>query len=229
MTVNTIITDIEGTTSAISFVTETLFPYASYNLPAFIETHQYQPDVAEQLDAVREEIENPEADVEEVIDTLLHWIGEDRKATPLKILQGMIWEYGYADGSLKGHIYPDACRALQQWHDEGKNLYIYSSGSIQAQRSLFGHTEYGDLNPLFKGNFDTTTGNKREAESYAAILQNIDKPAEEVVFLSDVKEELDAAAANGIHTIALCRPEDNKGEALAGHTCVASFSQIQLP
>ena len=114
MTISTIIADIEGTTSAISFVTETLFPYAADKLPEFVRSIQQQPEVAQQLNVIRTEINNTNASIEEVINTLLQWIEEDRKATPLKTLQGMIWEDGYADGSLKGHIYADAYESQEK-------------------------------------------------------------------------------------------------------------------
>lgn len=222
MPIKAILTDIEGTTSAVSFVFDVLFPYAARHLPGFVSEHAAQPAVAEQVEAVRRESGEPEASVERVVAILLEWIAEDRKATPLKALQGMVWEQGYRAGQLKGHVYPDAVEALRRWHAEGYRLYVYSSGSIQAQKLIFGCSEAGDLSPLFSGYFDTTSGPKREAGSYRRIVEAIGLPAEEVLFLSDVVQELDAAREAGLPTIGLAR----EGGELAGHPTVASFAVI---
>ncbi|MGC8116472.1 acireductone synthase [Metapseudomonas otitidis] len=222
MPIKAILTDIEGTTSAVSFVFDVLFPYAARHLPGFVSEHAAEPAVAEQLEAVRRESGEPEASVERVVAILLEWIAEDRKATPLKALQGMVWEQGYRAGQLKGHVYPDAVEALRRWHAEGYRLYVYSSGSIQAQKLIFGCSEAGDLSPLFSGYFDTTSGPKREAGSYRRIVEAIGLPAEDVLFLSDVVQELDAAREAGLPTIGLAR----EGGELAGHPTVASFAVI---
>lgn len=222
MPIKAILTDIEGTTSAVSFVFDVLFPYAARHLPGFVSEHATEPAVAEQVEAVRRESGEPEASIERVVAILLEWITEDRKATPLKALQGMVWEQGYRAGQLKGHVYPDAVEALRRWHAEGYRLYVYSSGSIQAQKLIFGCSEAGDLSPLFSGYFDTTSGPKREAGSYRCIVEAIGLPAEEVLFLSDVVQELDAAREAGLPTIGLAR----EGGELAGHPTVASFAVI---
>ncbi|KIV75574.1 2,3-diketo-5-methylthiopentyl-1-phosphate enolase-phosphatase [Pseudomonas sp. FeS53a] len=222
MPIKAILTDIEGTTSAVSFVFDVLFPYAARHLPGFVSEHAAEPAVAEQVEAVRRESGEPEASIERVVAILLEWIAEDRKATPLKALQGMVWEQGYRAGQLKGHVYPDAVEALRRWHAEGYRLYVYSSGSIQAQKLIFGCSEAGDLSPLFSGYFDTTSGPKREAGSYRRIVEAIGLPAEEVLFLSDVVQELDAAREAGLPTIGLAR----EGGELAGHPTVASFAVI---
>jgi len=166
MPIKAILTDIEGTTSAVSFVFDVLFPYAARHLPQFVLDHAQEPAVAAQLDAVRAESGEGGADLIRVIEILLQWIAEDRKATPLKALQGMVWQQGYASGQLKGHVYPDAVEALKRWHQAGYALYVYSSGSVQAQKLIFGCSEAGDLSGLFSGYFDTTSGPKREVESY---------------------------------------------------------------
>jgi len=222
MPIKAILTDIEGTTSAVSFVFDVLFPYAAKHLPAFVRQHAERADVAAQLAAVRRDSSEPNADVERVIEILLGWIAEDRKATPLKALQGMVWEQGYQAGQLKGHVYPDAVEALKQWHQDGYRLFVYSSGSIQAQKLIFGCSEAGDLTPLFSGYFDTTSGPKREAKSYANITQAMQVKAEQVLFLSDIVEELDAARAAGMATCGLAR----EGGELAGHVTVDSFARI---
>lgn len=222
MAIKAILTDIEGTTSAVSFVFEVLFPYAARHLPDFVREHADEPAVALQLQAVREASGEGDADVPRVIEILLEWIAEDRKATPLKALQGMIWAQGYRAGQLKGHVYPDAVEALKRWKAAGYGLYVYSSGSIQAQQLIFGCSEAGDLTPLFSGYFDTTTGPKREAASYARIADAIGCAAGELLFLSDIVEELDAARQAGLQTLGLAR----EGGDLPGHRTVASFAQI---
>ncbi|MDN4544839.1 acireductone synthase [Pseudomonas sp. C32] len=222
MPIKAILTDIEGTTSAVSFVFDVLFPYAAKHLPDFVRQNAARADVAAQLTAVRSDSQEPNADVERVIEILLGWIAEDRKATPLKALQGMVWEQGYQAGQLKGHVYPDAVEALKRWHQEGYQLFVYSSGSIQAQRLIFGCSEAGDLTPLFSGYFDTTSGPKREAQSYANITQAINVEAGQILFLSDIVEELDAAREAGMATCGLAR----EGGELTGHVTVDSFARI---
>ena len=223
MSIKAILTDIEGTTSAVSFVFDVLFPYAAKHLPDFVRQNAERADVAEQLDAVRRDNNEPNADVERVVEILLGWIAEDRKATPLKALQGMVWAEGYHAGQLKGHVYPDAVEALQRWHQAGYQLFVYSSGSIQAQKLIFGCSEAGDLTPLFSGYFDTTSGGKREAQSYTNIQQALGVAAEEILFLSDIVEELDAAQSAGLKTCGLAR----EGGALGSHITVDSFTGIE--
>ncbi|WP_285425726.1 acireductone synthase [Pseudomonas sp. efr-133-TYG-103a] len=222
MAIKAILTDIEGTTSAVSFVFDVLFPYAKAHLPAYVRKHADDAQVAAQVQAVRVDSGEPGADVERVIEILLDWIAEDRKATPLKALQGMVWQQGYLAGELKGHVYPDAVEALRRWHAEGFKLYVYSSGSIQAQQLIFGRSEAGDLSPLFSGYFDTTSGPKREEASYRTIASAIGVAAHEILFLSDIVEELDAAQAAGMATCGLVR----NGGSLEGHANVASFAVI---
>ncbi|ARU88210.1 acireductone synthase [Pseudomonas sp. M30-35] len=224
MPIKAILTDIEGTTSAVSFVFDVLFPFAAKHLPDFVVQHAQDPAVAEQLQAVRVEAGEGDADTVRVIDILLEWIAADRKATPLKTLQGMVWAQGYASGQLKGHVYPDAVEALRRWHQAGYALYVYSSGSIQAQQLIFGCSEVGDLRPLFSGYFDTTSGLKREVGSYQNITRAIGLSADEIVFLSDIVEELDAAQQAGMQTIGIAR----EGGELRGHETVASFAVIDL-
>ncbi len=223
MTIKAILTDIEGTTSAVSFVFDVLFPYAKQHLPAFVREHAADPEVAAQLQAVRNDSAEPDASVDRVIEILLQWIAEDRKATPLKALQGMVWQQGYQAGQLKGHVYPDAVEALKRWHQAGYALYVYSSGSIQAQKLIFGCSEAGDLSGLFSGYFDTTSGPKREEASYRSIASSIGQPADAILFLSDIVEELDAAQRAGMVTCALVRD----GGELDGHINVNSFTGIE--
>ncbi len=204
--VRAIVTDIEGTTSSIDFVHQTLFPYARKHLRVWLRENAGQSQVQQLINDV-EAIEHEDLSIDEAADVLERWIDQDQKHTPLKALQGMIWKQGYAAGELKGHVYEDTPDALREWHQQGLSLYVYSSGSVEAQKLIFGHTDYGDLTPLFSGYFDTRVGGKREAASYRAILSQIQLPGEQVMFLSDVGEELDAARIAGMQTVQLIRDE----------------------
>lgn len=207
MTIQAILTDIEGTTSDIAFVHNVLFPYAARKLPEFIREHAEQTEVAAILQDTREHIGQPQATQDELIELHLRWIETDQKVTPLKALQGLIWKTGYEQGDFTGHIYADAAEKLQQWHAQGLRLYVYSSGSEQAQKLLFGYSDMGDLTPLFSGYFDTRIGGKKEAESYAAIAEQLVTPVADILFLSDVEAELNAAQAAGMQTCLLARGE----------------------
>lgn len=154
------------------------------------------------------------------------WIDEDRKATPLKALQGMIWREGYESGELKGHVYADTPEFLRRWHGRGLRLYVYSSGSVEAQKLIFGHTEFGDLTPLFSGYFDTRVGGKREAQSYRTILLDTGLSGPDVLFLSDIGEELDAARAAGMKTCQLLR--DDKARPATAHARARNFSEVRV-
>ena len=227
-----IVTDIEGTTSSISFVRDVLFPYARRALPGFVATHGHEPEVRRWLDAVAVEAGGLCQDAM-IVETLQGWIDQDRKHTALKALQGMVWEAGYRNADFTAPIYPDAAQALQRWHDLGLPLYVYSSGSVPAQKLFFGHSDAGDLTGLFSGWFDTEIGGKREATSYARIAEAIGLAPREILFLSDVVEELDAARAAGLHTVLVDRPEDypepRLEDAAHGHTRVTGFQEIALP
>jgi len=225
MTIKVIVTDIEGTTSSIDFVHEVLFPYASRHLPEFVRDSQSEPEVAALLDAVRSEAHEAEADSERVIAILLQWIDEDRKVTALKSLQGLIWKHGYESGGFTGHMYEDATRKLREWSAAGIDLYVYSSGSVGAQQLLFGHSDDGDLRELFRDYFDTAVGHKRDADSYRVIADKIGIAAKNILFLSDVAEELDAAAAAGMQTCQLVRDD----KVVPGrHSIVQDFDEVLL-
>ncbi|MCG6965245.1 MAG: acireductone synthase [Chromatiaceae bacterium] len=222
--IRAVLTDIEGTTSSISFVKDVLFPYARAHMRDFVTSNLDDPAVRQALDDVDNAVGHL-LNIDEAIAQLVAWIDEDRKITALKALQGLIWEAGYNDGDFHGHIYPDAARYLRDWQAAGIDLYVYSSGSVYAQKLLFGHTEHGDLRPLFSGYFDTRIGAKGEADSYRRIQQEIGLPAEQILFLSDVPAELDAARASGMQTTQLLRD----GTAPAGsHRAVRDFSEIRV-
>lgn len=223
--IEAIVTDIEGTTTSIAFVHDVLFPYARMRIADFVRTHAADPAVAEYLAAVAAATgcEVSAAAVGQVLET---WIDADRKDTALKALQGMIWARGYADGSLKGHVYPDVPLHLRRWHAAGKRLYVYSSGSVDAQKLIFKHSTAGDLTPLFAGYFDTHVGAKRETNSYRNILAAIGLPGRHVVFLSDVGAELDAARRAGMATCQLLR--DAAAQPAAGHRQARDFSDVRF-
>jgi len=223
--IKAIVTDIEGTTSSIRFVHEVLFPYAREHIREFVHGNAEDLKVVSHLNDVRLEV-GKDLDLDSIVDQLVQWIDEDKKITPLKALQGMIWEEGYYRGELTGHLYADAIEYLRKWHDKGIKLYVFSSGSVQAQKLLFGHSDAGDLTPLFSGYYDTKIGNKREADAYRKILQDIGLPANEVLFLSDIVDELDAAKAAGMKTTMLVRDEIPATD--PGHTQVKNFAEIEL-
>lgn len=223
--IKAIITDIEGTTSSILFVKDVLFPYARANLADYVRSHADDPQVKILLEDVCKEV-GDSLSTGQIIDQLIQWIDEDKKATPLKSLQGLIWEDGYRQGDFKGHLYPDAASNLKAWRDQGLDLYVYSSGSVYAQKLLFTHTAYGDLTPLFSDYFDTHIGSKKEQQSYDNIAAQLAMPAKQLLFLSDIKEELDAAKAAGFETIWLVR--DSTPDPQAEHRQVNSFDQIDV-
>ena len=224
-----ILTDIEGTTSSISFIKDVLFPYARRELPRFVRERGRDPEVRRWLDAVAAENGGMCQDAM-IAETLQGWIDQDRKHTALKALQGMVWEAGYRGADFTAPIYPDAAAKLREWHAAGIPLAVYSSGSVPAQKLFFGHSDAGDLSPLFDAWFDTEVGHKREAGSYRAIAARLQHAPADILFLSDVVAELDAAREAGMRTVLVDRredyPEPRIGEATHGHARVTGFDQI---
>ncbi len=196
-----ILTDIEGTTGSIHFVKDVLFPYARQRLAGFIAARADEPEVAAALTAAAREAGVAADDTDAIVRTLRAWIDADLKVTPLKTLQGLIWDHGYAAGHLLAHVYPDAVAALRRWHAQGHPIHVYSSGSIHAQRLYFGHTEAGDLRPLLAGYYDTTIGMKRDVASYRHIAQDLGVAPGTIVFLSDSVEEIAAAESAGMRAV----------------------------
>lgn len=193
--IRAILTDIEGTTSSIAFVTETLFPYARARLRTHLAAH-------------------PEEAAGVPVETLERWIDEDRKEPVLKAIQGRIWREGYEAGELKGHIYPDAADALRRWRADGLKLFVYSSGSVEAQKLIFGHSEAGDLTALFESYFDLSIGSKLEAESYRRIAARIDLAPANILFLSDNEREIEAARDAGLHVQLIDRARGDTFESI---------------
>lgn len=194
-----VLMDIEGTTTPIAFVHDVLFPYARARMADWCRVKMDEPVIGE---VARLAPDQP------IVATLLGWMDRDEKITPLKTIQGMIWAEGYAKGEIIGDLYPDVPPALKRWARAGVKLFVYSSGSVPAQKLLFGHSPAGDLTPLFQGFFDTNVGDKRAPQSYQDICRGTNIPANEYLFLSDVEAELDAAAAAGLRTCQLVRRAD---------------------
>jgi enolase-phosphatase E1 len=220
-----ILTDIEGTTSSISFVKDVLFPYARAHLPEYVRAHRDDTEVKRLL-ADAHAYAGGNLDEDALIERMIGWIDNDQKITPLKALQGLIWEDGYTRGDFQGHMYEDAVEHLRRWKEQGIRLAIYSSGSVHAQKLLFGHTAFGDLNPLFEAYFDTRIGGKRDTASYKAIATELGVEPRDVLFLSDLRTELDAAAEAGMKTTALDRAAS--GEDFGPHPVVADFAGIRV-
>jgi enolase-phosphatase E1 len=198
-----ILTDIEGTTSSIDFVVEVLFPFSRARLAAYVRANADM--LGPVIDAVRNAAADPALDLDRVIAQLQSWHDADRKIAPLKTLQGLIWAEGYATGAFAGHVYADAVAGLRRWHARGIALYVYSSGSVAAQKLLFGHSTVGDLTPLFSGHFDTAIGAKRDPGAYRAIAASLGLPTDQILFLSDIDEELAAASEAGLGVTLVAR------------------------
>ncbi len=212
-----VLTDIEGTTTAIAFVHATLFPFAAAAMEGFLRERREDPEIADILRAVPGE---------DKLATLRGWMARDAKEGPLKALQGLVWRQGYADGRLRGHLWPDVAPHLRAWHAGGLRLAVYSSGSEGAQRLLFRHSEAGDLEGLFAGRFfDTRVGAKREPASYARIAAELGEAPPAILFLSDIAEELDAAARSGLATCQLVRPADGT-VATGRHPAARDFAEV---
>lgn len=225
--IEAVITDIEGTVGALDFVQRVLFPYSAERMEAFLRDHGRDPEVVPHLERLSAQEGYAIDDWAGLAELLRGWIAEDRKDTSLKAMQGLIWERAFRAGEFKAHLYPDALRALQSWHAQGIPLYVYSSGSVHAQKLYFAHTEYGDLSHLFQGYFDTTVGPKRAADSYRSIARNIGRAPTRIAFLSDVSAELDAAHAAGMATWLVVR-QARADTRLEHHKVVTSFAEIDL-
>ncbi len=231
MTIKAILLDIEGTTAPISFVADVLFPFAAERLADFVHAHAEDARV---VGALREtaELEARALSTDEAVATLLGWIKADRKATPLKTLQGMIWREGYESGRIISPVYRDAVDQMRLWKTHGYRLDVYSSGSVEAQKLLYGHSDAGDLTPLFSSYFDTRTGPKLEAASYTEIAGTVGLAPSEILFLSDAYGEVKAARQAGMESIRIdralpagLRQEDATGVVAADFEVVSAWLQ----
>lgn len=222
-----ILTDIEGTTTSIRFVNDELFPYFRKNIH-LLEDYKSNEKVQEAFKAtvlLANKLENHRIrSVKEIISTLKRWSEEDKKITPLKTVQGIIWEKGYLKGEIKGHVYPEVPNQLNNWKNQIIKMGVFSSGSVVAQKLLFGHSIFGDLTSYFQNYFDTTTGGKRELETYQKISEFLNISAESILFLSDIREELNSAKEAGMQTCQLVRP----GTDINWIQYVTDFDEIKL-
>ncbi len=231
-----ILLDIEGTTTPVDYVFGVLFPFARDRVTDFLTTYEQDTEVQTDLQLLRKEYEMDlaqglsvpnwqEIEVTDAVPYIHYLISIDRKSTGLKSLQGKIWEQGYRDGRLRSQVFPDVKPAFQRWTSAGKRLYIFSSGSVQAQQLLFRYSEEGDLTGFIRGYFDTQTGSKREAQSYAKIAYAIGTVPEKILFISDVTDELKASQAVGMQTLFSIRPGNHSSEA-EGFSSVQSFDEV---
>jgi enolase-phosphatase E1 len=203
-----ILLDIEGTTTPIAFVHEVLFSYAREHVKEFLANNadEARSDITRLREEQAMDVSNGEQPPPE-IEAYVEWlIARDRKSTGLKSLQGKIWRQGYLDGSLKSQVYADVAPAFARWRAQGLSISIFSSGSVLAQQLLFAHTDAGDLTKYIDQYFDTNVGKKDEAESYRKIAEALDLPAGEILFVSDVVTELDAATEAGMQALLSIRP-----------------------
>ncbi|HMV48264.1 MAG TPA: acireductone synthase [Blastocatellia bacterium] len=228
-----ILLDIEGTTTPIDFVYQVLFPFARKHVANFLSRHW--ATLQEELAELRREqtadtargLEPPVInEAPESVVAYVHWLmDQDRKSTPLKSLQGRIWEEGYRSGELLSQVFDDVPPAMEGWHRQGRRVCIYSSGSVLAQKLLFGFTEAGDLTPLLSDYFDTAVGAKQETESYRRIAAALQLPPPEILFVSDVVAELDAAQGAGMQTALSLRP-GNRPQPENTHPQIHSFAEL---
>ena len=241
-----ILLDIEGTTSSISFVYDAMFPYVRKHLTFEVFANWMEPDYIRAFHAIAKDAghesldawlksqalsrDNPLRAADLVCKEVVRQMDADAKTTGLKELQGLIWQGGFESGELKSHIYDDVPLALAAWNAAGKDVRIYSSGSVQAQQLFFGHTTAGNLLPHFRGHYDTTTGPKKEAASYIRIAADYKLSAAEILFLSDVVAELDAARDAGMATALVVRPGNAANQTSRGHEhrAITSFGEIQV-
>ncbi|WP_211343299.1 acireductone synthase [Actinomadura pelletieri] len=223
--IGAVVTDIEGTTSSILHVHRVLFPYSRDRVADWLWTAG--PEHMPLIDDVRKLAGLPRASLDKVAEILRNWIDADRKASPLKEIQGLIWADGYQSGEISSHVYADVPRALRRWRASGLTVGSYSSGSILAQQLWFRHTPVGDLLPYFDRFFDIpAVGPKHERDSYQKITAAIGLPGEAVLFMSDVRAELDAAAAAGLRTVGVHRvPGDRPG--LGDHPVIDTFDRLK--
>ena len=233
--IRAVVLDIEGTTTPIDFVYKVLFPYARAHAAGHLVREWANAACREAVALLREEHRQDEAedfspavaDFSPVVaaDYVASLMDQDRKSRGLKMLQGLIWERGYRGGELHGDVYPDVPSALERWNARGVRVCIYSSGSVLAQQWLFGSTRAGDLTRFLDGHFDTAVGPKASVDSYTHIVQSLGVAASDVLFVSDVAAELDAASAAGLHT-ALCIRPGVAQPAAPVHPVIHTFDEI---
>jgi enolase-phosphatase E1 len=219
--------DIEGTTTDINFVHKVLFPYSEKCMKDYILNHQSEHAVSEAIERVKKTVkeeDNKDIDLNEAIDTLQKWIKEDRKHGALKEIQGHIWDVGYSKNHFKGHVYPDVKPFFQKIVDHGAKIGIYSSGSVHAQKLIFGYSSEGDLTTMISYYFDTKVGGKREQSSYEKIAKEVEVEPSKIYFFSDIPEELTAAQKANFEVIHVVRPETKSSD----FKMIKSFSELDI-
>ncbi|XP_019408153.1 PREDICTED: enolase-phosphatase E1 isoform X1 [Crocodylus porosus] len=249
--VRAVLLDIEGTTTPIAFVKDTLFPYIRDHVQEYLRAHWEEEECQQDISLLRKqaeedsnlagvvpippETETGEEDSERVIKAVVdnvHWqMSLDRKTTALKQLQGHMWRAAYTTGRVKGEVFEDVVPAIRKWREAGMKVYIYSSGSVEAQKLLFGYSTEGDILELFDGHFDTKIGHKVESESYKRIAASIGCSTDNILFLTDVTQEANAAEEADMHVAVVIRP-GNAGltdDEKSYYSLVASFSELCLP
>jgi enolase-phosphatase E1 len=238
--VRVVLLDIEGTTTPIEFVTQALFPYSSRKLESFLRENFQDSQIQSLIRGLRAQHREDErlaqqppvwaeksvaAELESAIAYSRWLIRKDSKCTALKSLQGKIWQLGYASGELRGQLYPDVPRAFERWRRQRREICIYSSGSVLAQRLLFQTTPFGDLTGYVRDFFDTRIGDKSDSESYKRIAALLDRAPRELLFLSDAGKEIDAARAAGFLT-GLCDRSGKIVEGKLGSAVIHSFDEV---
>jgi len=222
--------DIEGTTTPVEFVYQILFPYARAHVAEYLARNQDSADCREAVALLREEHAaevrlKPDITYGD-LEYIFSLMDRDKKSPGLKALQGLVWQDGYKSGELRGQVYPDVVPAFERWRARGLDIYIYSSGSVLAQRLLFGSTEAGDLTTFLKGYFDTAVGSKVSPDSYGVIAQRIRVPPPAILFVSDIGRELDAARTIGMRTVFCVRGGGDAPPKSNVHPVIGSFDEI---
>ncbi len=225
--IKALLVDIEGTISPISFVKNVMFPYSERELEKFLKENKDKEEIKKIISDIKKEI-GEELTLDGIIEVLKDWIHSDKKISPLKELQGYIWEAGFKNGELKAPIYEDAYQKLKEWKEKGFKIYIYSSGSVKAQKLFFSHSEFGNILNIFDGHFDTKIGNKKDKSSYFRIADQIGLKPDEILFLSDNSEEIVASIQAGMKAIKLSRPNDTEFINDFPYPQVKSFKEINL-
>ena len=228
-----ILLDIEGTTTPIDFVHEVLFSFARSKMPGYVAANfeSLAPEIEQLIVEHEKDLGYTDhfdpASTKSVAKYLAFLIDEDRKSTPLKSIQGKIWKEGYESGKLKSVVFEDVPRAFERWKDAGMTIAIFSSGSVLAQELLFHYTDHGDLTPFISTYFDTNTGAKRDPQSYASIAAELDTSPGEILFVSDVVAELDAARDAGVPTALAVRPGNVPIETDVSYQIVTTFDGLE--
>lgn len=239
--IKSLLLDVEGTTTPVAYVYETLFPYARAHLKEYLSQHLSAPVVQADIALLREEHaadvrrrpdppalhDEPPAAFPESLLTYLHWLmDQDRKSTPLKSLQGKVWEEGYRTGRLRAEVFADVAPAFERWRESGKDVSIFSSGSVLAQKLLFAHATAGDLTGFIRSYFDTTTGAKSAPQSYREIAKALGRSPSEIIFISDTTGELDAAREAGMRTVLRVDAADSTRAEGISHEIIHTFDEV---